>query len=93
MSLPVINLTAGKGYSFLRRLRTPPGRPIHLGDIKVTLTPFARGLRIAGTMELSGNNETVRRSRARAIARGTAQYFDGWDELEPDSTGHLREEL
>jgi len=44
-------------------------------------------------MELSGNNETVRRSRARAIARGTAQYFDGWDELEPDSTGHLREEL
>ena len=75
-------LTAGKGYSFLRRLRTLPRRPIHLGDIKVAVTPFARGLRVAGTMELSGNNETLRRSRAQAIARGTAQYFDGWDELE-----------
>jgi D-amino-acid dehydrogenase len=86
-------LTAGKGYSFLRRLRTLPGRPIHLGDIKVAVTPFARGLRIAGTMELSGNNETLRRSRAQAIARGTAQYFDGWDELGSDSTGREPEEL
>lgn len=86
-------LTAGKGYSFLRRLRTRPGRPIHLGDIKVAVTPFARGLRIAGTMELSGNNDTLRQSRAQAIARGTAQYFDGWDELEPDSSGREPEEL
>jgi D-amino-acid dehydrogenase len=74
-------LTAGKGYSFLRRLRMLPGRPIHLGDIKVAVTPFPRGLRVAGTMELSGNNETLRRSRARAIARGTAEYSAGWDEL------------
>ena len=87
-------LTAGKGYSFLRRLRALPRRPIHLGDIKVAVTPFARGLRIAGTMELSGNNEVLRASRARAIARGTAQYFDGWDELEPGSlAGPEPEEL
>ena len=86
-------LTAGKGYSFLRRLRTLPRRPIHLGDIKVAVTPLARGLRIAGTMELSGNNETLRQSRARAIARGAAQYFDGWDELEPGCNGHEPEEL
>jgi D-amino-acid dehydrogenase len=86
-------LTAGKGYSFLRRLRTLPRRPIHLGDIKVAVTPFARGLRVAGTMELSGNNETLRRSRAQAIARGTAPYFDGWDELEPGSNGRDPEEL
>ncbi len=86
-------LTAGKGYSFLHRLRTLPLRPIHLGDIKVAVTPFARGLRVAGTMELSGNNETLRRSRAQAIARGTARYFDGWDELEPGSNGREPEEL
>jgi len=86
-------LTAGKGYSFLRRLRTLPGRPIHLGDIKVAVTPFARGLRVAGTMELSGNNETLRRSRADAIARGAAQYFDGWDDLDADGTGPEPEEL
>ena len=86
-------LTAGKGYSFLRRLRTLPRRPIHLGDIKVAVTPFARGLRVAGTMELSGNNQTLRQSRAQAIARGTAQYFDGWDELEPGSNGREPEEL
>jgi D-amino-acid dehydrogenase len=86
-------LTAGKGYSFLRRLRTLPGRPIHLGDIKVAVTPFGRGLRVAGTMELSGDNEILRRSRAQAIARGAAQYFDGWDELEPGSAGREPEEL
>jgi glycine/D-amino acid oxidase-like deaminating enzyme len=86
-------LTAGKGYSFLRRLRTLPGRPIHLGDVKVAVTPFARGLRVAGTMELSGNNEVLRRSRTRAIARGTAPYFDGWDDLEPGSDGREPEEL
>jgi len=86
-------LTAGKGYSFLRRLRTLPRRPIHLGDIKVAVTPFARGLRVAGTMELSGDNETLRRSRTEAIARGTAPYFDGWDELEPGSDGREPEEL
>ena len=80
-------LTAGKGYSFLRRLRALPARPVHLGDIKVAVTPFPRGLRVAGTMELSGNNETLRRSRAAAIARGTAQYFDGWDELNGDDAG------
>jgi glycine/D-amino acid oxidase-like deaminating enzyme len=86
-------LTAGKGYSFLRRLRTLPIRPIHLGEIKVAVTPFARGLRVAGTMELSGNNETLRQSRADAIARGAAQYFDGWDELDGDRTGSEPEEL
>jgi D-amino-acid dehydrogenase len=84
-------LTAGKGYSFLRRLRILPRRPIHLGDIKVAVTPFPRGLRVAGTMELSGNNETLRRSRTRAIARGTAQYFSGWDEF--DGAGSEPEEL
>lgn len=75
------------------RLRTLPRRPIHLGDIKVAVTPFVRGLRVAGTMELSGNNETLRRSRAQAIVRGTAPYFDGWDELEPGSNGRDPEEL
>jgi len=80
-------LTAGKGYSFLRRLRVPPTRPVHFGDIKVAVTPFPRGLRVAGTMELSGNNETLRRSRATAIARGAAQYLDGWDELDRGASG------
>jgi len=86
-------LTAGKGYSFQRRLRMLPRRPIHLGDVKVAVTPLAGGLRIAGTMEFSGNNETLRRSRGRAIARGAAQYFDGWDELEPGGSGREPEEL
>src|SRR5581483_11385690 len=34
-------LTAGKGYSFLRRLRIRPSRPIHFGDIKVAVTPLS----------------------------------------------------
>jgi D-amino-acid dehydrogenase len=86
-------LTAGKGYTFLRPLRAMPKQPIHLTDIKVAVTPFARGLRVAGTMELSGNNGTVRQSRADAIARGAAQYFSGWDELDGDGTGGEPAEL
>lgn len=86
-------LTAGKGYSFLRRLRILPGRPIHFGDIKVAVTPFPQGLRVAGTMELSGNNETLRRSRAAAIARGAAQYLDGWGELDGQQGSSEPEEL
>ena len=71
----------------------------HLGDAgdaheRLAVTPFARGLRVAGTMELSGNNDVLRASRARAIARGTAQYFGGWDDLEPGSpAGPEPEEL
>src|SRR5262249_59661164 len=86
-------LTAGKGYSFLHRLRVLPRRPIHLGDIKVAVTPFARGLRVAGTMELSGNNDTVHRSRADAIARVTAQYFSGWDDCDGNGNDRKPAEL
>jgi D-amino-acid dehydrogenase len=84
-------LTSGKGYSFLRRLRTLPRRPIHLGDVKIALTPFARGLRVAGTMELSGDNETLRPGRVNAIARGAARFFDGWED--PGTNGSDQEEL
>lgn len=80
-------LTAGKGYSFLRRLRVLPARPIHLGDVKVAVTPFPRGLRVAGTMELSGDNEVLRRSRADAIARGAARFLEGWDDLDAGHPG------
>jgi D-amino-acid dehydrogenase len=86
-------LTAGKGYSFMRRLRLPPRRPIRFGDIKVAVTPYPQGLRVAGTMELSGNNETLRRSRAAAIAQGAAHYLDGWDELDGRDSGGEPEEL
>jgi glycine/D-amino acid oxidase-like deaminating enzyme len=44
-------------------------------------------------MELSGNNETLRRSRATAIARGVAQYIDGWDEVTGNGSGDDPEEL
>jgi D-amino-acid dehydrogenase len=88
LSLP---LTAGKGYSFLRRLRVLPSRPLRFGDIKVAVTPFPRGLRVSGTMELSGDNEKLRRSRADAIGRGAAEYLDGWDEL--DGNGAEPDEL
>jgi len=76
MSLPVINLTAGKGYSFLRRLRTPPGRPIHLGDIKVAPHPIrqrAPDSRHDGTQRQQRDRPPVagagHRPRYRAVLR------------------------
>lgn len=85
-------LTAGKGYSFLRRVRAQPRRPIHFGDVKVAMTPLARGLRVAGTMELSGDNEVLRRSRLAAIARDAAGYLDGWDDLAAGAGPDLEEQ-
>ncbi len=76
-----VPMTAGKGYSFLHRLQVLPGRPVHLGDVKIALTPLERGLRVAGTMELSGDNMQIRRARVAAIERNASRYFSNWNEL------------
>ncbi len=78
VSLP---MTAGKGYSFLHRLHTLPKRPVHLGDAKVALTPLERGLRVAGTMELSGDNMRIRYEGVAAIERNASRYFSDWNEI------------
>jgi D-amino-acid dehydrogenase len=73
VSLPV---QAGKGYSItLDHLPLKMNTPFILAEARVVLTPMAGKLRLAGTMELSGVNLTIRPRRVQAIISSAARYF------------------
>ena len=68
LSLP---MRAAKGYS-LQFARGPvhPTRSISLGERKVTVTPHAERLRLAGTLEIVGDDSSINERRVNAIERG-----------------------
>jgi D-amino-acid dehydrogenase len=73
----------GKGYSV-----DVPALPLrsatNLWDAHVAVTPFDNAMRIAGTIEFGGLDETINPVRVDAIMRGPTKYFRDW---EPPSTG------
>jgi glycine/D-amino acid oxidase-like deaminating enzyme len=71
-------LQAGKGYSFSVLLDPAPTHALYLGDSKVAVTPMRGSTRIAGTMELSGNNHHLDWRRIAAIARASTPYLGEW---------------
>jgi D-amino-acid dehydrogenase len=75
---------AGKGYSI--SVSSPSlklRRPLYLTEARVGVTPFENVLRVAGTMELSGINETLDRRRINAIRRDVAAYLPAsWEKGE-----------
>lgn len=76
LALPI---EAGKGYSItIERPTFQLRQPVDLIEPHVACTPFDGSLRIAGTMELSGLNLTLRRERIEAIRRAGAHFFRGW---------------
>lgn len=67
----------GKGYSIDVEpydLRSS----VNLSDAKVAVTPLARNLRLAGTMEFAGLDEELNAVRVDAILRAPAAYFRDW---------------
>jgi glycine/D-amino acid oxidase-like deaminating enzyme len=74
-----IPLQAGKGYSFTVDLDPAPRHALYLGDRKIAVSPLAgTTTRIAGTMELSGNNRRLDWRRIVAVARGSRDYLGPW---------------
>ena len=72
-----IPLTAGKGYSVtIERPARQLRQPLYLGGAKIGLTPFGGALRIAGTMELSGINTRMDRSRIASLRRQVLRDVD-----------------
>jgi D-amino-acid dehydrogenase len=74
----------GKGYSidvepFGLRSST------NLSDAKVAVTPLARNLRLAGTMEFGGLDEDLNQIRVEAILRAPTTYFRDWPVPAPGS--------
>ena len=74
-SLP---LQAGKGYSIT--IDQPSVRfraPLHFAEAKIALTPFEGAHRVAGTMELSGINLSLKAKRVAALARNAEREIPG----------------
>lgn len=64
-------MRAAKGYSLqFARSSLHPTRSISLGERKVTVTPHADRLRLAGTLEIVGNDSSINERRVNAIERG-----------------------
>lgn len=70
-----IPMQAGKGYSVTYKTDVKPRYPLLLAEAKVAVTPMGENLRLAGTMELAGNDLSINRRRIRAILRAVPQYI------------------
>ncbi|HWM08010.1 MAG TPA: FAD-dependent oxidoreductase [Solirubrobacteraceae bacterium] len=84
-------LQAAKGYSFSVRLSSAPSHPLYLGDRRVVASPMNGAVRIAGTMELSGNNRRLDWRRLVAVASASRHYLGDWYEHPDDLIGLIRD--
>jgi D-amino-acid dehydrogenase len=71
-------LQSGKGYSFSIDLDPAPKRALYFGDKRIAVSPIAGTTRLAGSMELSGNNRDLDWRRIVAIAHGSQLYLGDW---------------
>jgi D-amino-acid dehydrogenase len=88
-----VPVTAGKGYSIdlaPQPLSEPVRRPLYLHETRVAITPLDGMIRLAGTMEFSGLNHTLRQERVAAIARSAAWALRGWPDPTPTSGPGVR---
>lgn len=84
-------LQAGKGYSFSVGLDPAPAHPMYLGSRRIAISPMRGTTRIAGTMELSGNNRWLDWRRIVAIADASRDYLGRWYENADDLMGLIRD--
>ena len=89
-------IQAGKGYSLT--IPPPDGAPkmpLLLHEANMAVTPWPSGLRLGGTMELSGRNLDILPGRISALRAGGARFLDcdltsagdewvGWRPMTPD---------
>lgn len=83
VSLPI---EPGKGYSI--EYANPPvqlRQPISFTEMKCVGTPLGSALRLAGTMEFSGFDADVNRTRVDAIRTAPTQFLDNWDAPQPST--------
>ncbi|WP_417887600.1 NAD(P)/FAD-dependent oxidoreductase [Zunongwangia sp.] len=73
-----IPIQPGKGYSMSITRETNINLPAILTEAKVAVTPMKGFTRFAGTMELSGDNNTILPSRVEAIANAASNYYSGF---------------
>jgi D-amino-acid dehydrogenase len=74
VSIPILG---GKGYAIITDPLTPisPRVPLMLGDTKIAITPRNGTMRIAGTLELVDQDESITARRVAAIIKGTRPFL------------------
>jgi D-amino-acid dehydrogenase len=84
-----LNIFPGKGYSLTLPLDRAPSRLVHLGDAHVVVTPLAKGVRLAGTMEFDPDHDRFNPRRIAGIVAAARPYLRGarWDELSDEWVG------
>ncbi len=71
-----IPIQPGKGYSITySRPSILPSRPLVLRERSVCVTTWADGFRLGSTMEFSGYDQTLNRTRLDALVRGASEYL------------------
>jgi D-amino-acid dehydrogenase len=69
-----------KGYHVEHRVEPPPlTRPVFLAETRVVATPLTGRLRLAGTLELGTDPETVDHRRVAAVAAAGRRHVAGLD--------------
>lgn len=76
-----IPMQAGKGYSLtLANPRQLPELCSICTEARLAVTPMEGALRVGGTMEMAGLDESISLRRVRGITRAFPQYFPAFDE-------------
>ena len=66
---------AGKGYCINTEKPTGIKHPTIIMEANAAVTPMAGFTRFAGTMEIAGLNETIRKERVEAIASAAQRFY------------------
>ena len=72
LSVPI---QGGKGYSMDVSRPTGITLPTILVDARMAVTPMVGFTRFAGTMEFSGNNNTIQQERVEALAKAVKAHY------------------
>ena len=73
-----VPMQGGKGYSMtLPRPGALPNLCSLLGEARVAITPMGEALRVAGTMEICGNDLSVKERRVQGIIKAACRVFPG----------------
>lgn len=76
-----IPMQAGKGYSLtLTNPKQLPNLCSICTEARLAVTPMDGALRVGGTMEMSGTDESITQRRVRGITRAFPNYFPAFDE-------------
>ena len=75
-----LSMQPAKGYSItFKRPEVCPSLPIAMAEAKVVLTPMANQMRLAGTLELAGFDQSFNMPRVQAVLQALRAYFPDID--------------